>query len=230
MNGALKQRSHHILPVIHNSLTRKWNPIQQIMPHHTISIDLNLDLVINRTRIAVVTPLHRGGSRRDIRTARDSMLIQKGIIIRMSTVLHATEILDRNQDLLTNPIRIAVVTPLHLGGRHPDIPVARDSMLIQKGIIIRMSTVLHATEILDRNQDLFTNPIRIAVVTPLHLGGRRHRDIPAAMVIITTWSRILIIQNSCRLKVIESGTQNTHSIHIQRLGRRPRTAVGSLNK
>ena len=175
MNGALKQRSHHILPVIHNSLTRKWNPIQQIMPRRTISIDLNLDLVINRTRIAVVTPLHRGGSRRDIRTARDSMLIQKGIIIRMSTVLHATEILDRNQDL-------------------------------------------------------FTNPIRIAVVTPLHLGGRRHRDIPAAMVIITTWSRILIIQNSCRLKVIESGTQNTHPIHIQRLGRRPRTAVGSLNK
>ena len=123
------------------------------MPRRTISIYHNLDLLINRIRIAVVTPRHPGGSHRNIPAARDSMLVQKGIIIRMSTVLHATEILDHNQDLLINRIRIAAVTPLHLGGRHRNIPAARDSMLIQKRIIIRMSTVLHATEILDHNQD-----------------------------------------------------------------------------
>jgi len=103
-------------------------------------------------------------------------------------------------------------------------------MLIQKRVIIRMNTVLHATEILDHNLDLLINPIRIAVVTPLHLGGRRNRDIPADRVIITTWSRILIIKNSTIIMVIESGTQNTHPIHIKRLGRRHRTAVDSLNK
>ena len=82
---------------------------------------------------------------------------------------------------------------------------------------------------IDRNPDLLINRMRIAAVTRLHPGWR-HRDIPAARVIKTSWSRMLIIQkNTCRL-MITKRTQSIHPSHIQRLQRRHRTPIGSSDK